>query len=590
MSEYILVTTAWPYANGELHLGHLAGNFIPADIFARYHRLKGNHVLLVSGSDAHGTPITVKADDEGVSPEEIFEHYHLRFLEIFRQIGISYDLYTHTHTENHFRIAQDIFTACLKNGYLYKETQEQFYSPSQDRFLPDRYIEGTCPHCGYDSARGDQCDNCGKLLNPTDLINPRAKNDNSALELRQTEHFFLDLGKLSDQILAYLEDDKDFWRPGVINFSLNYVKEGLRGRPITRDITWGIPIPLEGYDGKRLYVWFEAVMGYFTASVEWANHQNRPDAWKNWWYNPKAKSYYFMGKDNTPFHAIIWPGELMAVGRLYEDDPGKRLNLPTNVVANEYLTMEGKQFSTSRSYAIWAPDMLSRFDPDPIRYYLTAIAPESRDTDFTFEDFIRRNNDELVAAWGNLVNRMLGFARKHFDERVPQPGELDADDRAILDEVEAGFADVGSLLEAARLKAALEAAMAIARAANVYLDHKEPWKTIKTDKAAAATSVYVTLRVIDNLKILLAPVLPFTGQLLHEYLGYDGNLFGRPYTQQVAESTRSHMAFCYTADDVIGKWEPSQLPPGQPLRRPAPLFKKLDPEVAETELRHLLGE
>ncbi|MEM7030682.1 MAG: class I tRNA ligase family protein, partial [Chloroflexota bacterium] len=433
------------------------------------------------------------------------------------------------------------------------------------------------------------CDNCKSLLDPTDLINPHSRDDQSALELRDTEHFFLDLAGLSDQIAAYLDDDKDFWRPNVINYSRGYVREGLKGRPITRDIRWGIPIPLEGYETKRLYVWFEAVIGYFSASIEWAKNQGQPEAWKDWWYDPAGKTFYFMGKDNIPFHAIIWPGELMATGQnLYEDDSSKKLNLPYNVVSNEYLTMEGGKLSTSRGYAIWAPDFLERFDPDPLRYYLTAIAPEARDTDFTFEDFIRRNNDELVAAWGNLVNRMLGFTRKHFDEQVPQPGQLDEADEAILRKAEDGFETVGNLLEAAKIKSALEAAMSLTREANAYLDHKEPWRAVKTDKAAAATSVYVILRVIDNLKILFAPFLPFTSQKLHEYLSYDGNLFGQSYKQDFTETSRSHTGLCYQADNVVGQWQPSQLKAGQPLQKPGPLFKKLDPDVAEAELNRLL--
>jgi methionyl-tRNA synthetase len=590
MAEHILVCTAWPYANGDQHLGHLAGNFIPADIFARYHRLKGNQVLMVSGSDAHGTPITVRADEEGIAPRELFQRYHERFLDTFIDLGISYDLFTHTDTENHYRVAQDVFHKCLDNGFVYKETQQQFFSPSQGRFLPDRYIEGTCPICGYEAARGDQCDNCKSLLDPTDLINPHARNDNLPLELRDTEHFFLNLAALSDDIWAYLNDDKDFWRPNVINYSRGYVKEGLKGRPITRDSEWGIPLPLDGYESKRLYVWFEAVIGYFSASIEWAANQGTPEAWKTWWYTPAAKTFYFMGKDNIPFHSIIWPGELFATGRrMYEDDPDKQLNLPYNVLSNEYLTMKGGKFSTSRSYAIWASDFLSRFDPDPLRYYLTIIAPEARDTDFTFDDFIRRNNDELVAAWGNLVNRMLGFARKNFNEQVPEPGELDELDRDILTQVEGGFDEVGDLIEAGRIKAALEAAMALARAANGYLDRKEPWKTIKTDRAAATTSVYVILRVIDNLKIILAPFLPATSQNLHEFLGYEGRLFGQSYKKEFAESTRSHTGLCYDPTDVVGRWEASQLSPGQALRQPAPLFKKLDPEETEAMLNELLG-
>ena len=591
MPENILVCTAWPYANGDLHIGHLAGAYLPPDIFARYHRLKGNHVLMVSGADSHGTPITIRADAEGVSARELFERFHLRFLDTFQKIGICYDLFTHTDTENHYRVSQDIFTACLNNGYLYKQTERQFYSESEGRFLPDRYIEGTCPNCGFDGARGDQCDNCKKLLDPTDLINPRSKIDGSTPVLRDTEHFYLDLAKLSPAVEQYLSENKDHWRPNVINFSRQYVADGLKGRPITRDLEWGIPIPLPGYESKRIYVWFEAVIGYFSASIEWAVNTGQPEKWKEWWYDPAAKTYYFIGKDNIPFHAIIWPAELIGTGRhLYETDPSKWLNLPYDVPSNEYLNMEGKKLSTSRNWAIWAPDLLERYDPDAVRFYLAFIAPETRDTDFTFEDFVRRNNDELVATWGNLANRVLGFAYKRYDGRVPAigPAGLDDADQQILAEVEAGFDTVGGLLAEVKLKAALDECLRLARSANVYLDRKAPWKAFNNDPLAAGTSVYVALRVIDNLKILFAPFLPHTGQLLHEYLGYDGQLFGRQYTQTFTEREREHVALCYDAGPATGRWQPSQLSSGQPLRQPGPLFKKLEPEVAQQELARLL--
>jgi methionyl-tRNA synthetase len=587
MAERILVCTAWPYANGDLHIGHLAGSYLPPDVFARYHRLVGNHVLMVSGSDSHGTPITVRADAEGLTPREVFLRFHTRFIETFQTIGITYDLFTHTDTENHHRVAQDIFLASLEHGYLYREIQRQLYSQTEGRFLPDRYVEGTCPFCGFDNARGDQCDNCGKLLEATELIDPRSKTDGSTPMVRETEHFFFDLPKLEDRLRAYLDDNKEHWRSTVINFSRGYLREGLRGRPITRDIDWGIRVPLPGYESKRLYVWYEAVMGYFTASIEWSVDFNQPDAWKKWWYDPSAKSYYFMGKDNIPFHTIIWPGELMAVERLYETDPALSLNLPYDVPANEYLNMESQKLSTSRNWAIWAPDLLSRYDPDPVRYYLTAIAPETRDTDFTWQDFVRRNNDELVATWGNLVNRMLGFAYRSFDGRVPEPGELDELDRDILAKAEGGFQSVGDLLASVKLKAGLEAAMGIARAANGYLDQKAPWFQIKEDPAAAATTVFVILRVIDNLKVLLAPFLPFTSQRLHTMLGYEGELFGRQYAQTFEESNSSHTALCYDSSLAIGRWEPSRLAPGQTLVSPSPLFKKLDDEVIDQELARL---
>ncbi|MDM8521268.1 methionine--tRNA ligase [Anaerolineales bacterium HSG6] len=591
MTEHILVCTAWPYANGDLHIGHLAGAYLPPDIFARYHRLKGNKVLMVSGSDSHGTPITLRADKEGVSPRELFERFHNSFLETFQQIGLTYDLFTHTDTENHAQVSQDIFTACLENDYLFKKTEKQFFSETENRFLADRYIEGTCPHCDFEGARGDQCDNCGKLLEPTELVNPRSKNDGSTPILRETEHFYLDLGALSDGVSDYLNDEKTHWRANVRNFSLGYLKEGLRGRPITRDISWGIPIPLEGYDTKRLYVWFEAVIGYFSGSIEWAKNSGDPSAWKAWWYDPSAKSYYFIGKDNIPFHAVIWPAELLATGRrLYETDENKSLNLPYDVPANEYLNMEGAKLSTSRNWAIWAPDLLSRYDADAVRFYLTAIAPETRDTDFTFADFIRRNNDELVAAWGNLVNRVLGFAYKRYEGQVPPigPAGLDEADKQILAEVEAGFETIGNLLGAVKLKAAQEEALRLSRLTNVYLNDKAPWKAFKENPVAAETSIYVALRVIDNLKILFAPFLPHTCQKLHEYLGYEGQLFGRQYTQTFAETEQEHTALCYDNSQAIGRWEPSQLPTGQAMQKPGPLFKKLESELAEEELAKLL--
>jgi len=589
MAKKIFIGVAWPYANGYQHLGHLAGAYLPPDIFARYHRLAGNEVLMVSGSDAHGTPITVRADAEGVPPREIFERYHQAFLESYQQIGLTFDLFTHTDTENHHRVAQDIFLKILENGYLYKEVQRQFYSPREGRFLPDRYVEGECPYCGYADARGDQCDHCGKLLEPTELINPRSKaSGDRNLEIRETEHYFLDLARLGDELTDYLSHGKEHWRPNVINFARNYVQD-LHGRPITRDIDWGIPLPLPGYEGKCLYVWFEAVIGYFSASIEWARNRGTPDAWKRWWYDPEALTYYFIGKDNIPFHTVIWPAELLAVGRLYHDDPAARLNLPYDVPANEYLNFRGGKFSKSRGTAVDVPYFLSRYDPDPLRYYLTAVAPETRDTEFSWEDFVERNNNELVATWGNLANRMLSFAYKRFDGRVPEPGEFEEEDRRLLEQVEAGFQTVGELYSTCKFRAALAEAMALAREANIYLDRKAPWFQIKEDRQAAATTVYVILRVVDNLKTILAPILPHTAQRLHRYLGYDGQLFGQQQVVEYREEGRSHRALTYDPSGAVGTWAPGRLPPGQALREPAPLFKKLDEKVVEEETARLEG-
>jgi methionyl-tRNA synthetase len=595
--EYIHVSVAWPYANGDLHVGHLAGAYLPADIFARYHRLKGNRVLMVSGSDSHGTPISVEADKRGIPARQVFEHYHKRFLLTQQKIGISYDLFTHTDTENHHRVAQDIFLTLLERGYLYKEEQELLYSELENRFLPDRYVEGKCYICGFDSARGDQCDNCGNLMDATKLINPHNRsNPADKLVVRKSEHYFLDLSKTADGLLRYLETHQDHWRPNVLAFTRNLIKqgveEGLRGRAYTRDLDWGIPVPLEGWENKRIYVWFEAVNGYFTASVEWASNIGQPDAWKDWWYNPQARIYNFIGKDNIPFHTVIWPAMLMGINGIYNpaDNPDSRdadLNLPYDVPANEFMNIEGKQFSKSRNWAIWVPDILERYQPDAIRYYVAMTFPESRDSDYDWEGFLTRVNNELVAAWGNLVNRVLGFAYKRFEGVVPEHGQLTAADQALIARAEAGFEQIGALLEQVKLRDALTAAMDIVREANAYLTENEPWKRIKDNPADAARSVYTALRVIDNLKILLAPFLPFSAQTLHEYLGYDGQLFGTLTIQTYQEQTRDHEALVYDHTGAVGRWEKSALQPGQKLREPAALFVKLDPEIVQQERAYL---
>ncbi|TFH37269.1 MAG: methionine--tRNA ligase [Anaerolineales bacterium] len=589
MSEIIHVSVAWPYANGDLHVGHLAGAYLPADIFARYHRLKGNRVLMVSGSDSHGTPITVEADKLGKSPRDVFEHYHHRFLEAQKSVGISYDLYTHTDTENHHRIAQDFFSRLFEKEYLYRQTQQQLYSEDEARFLPDRYVEGTCPRCGFKDARGDQCDNCGSLLDALELINPRSKTDGSTPVVRETEHFFLDLPAFTDRLLAYLEAQGATWRPNVINFARNFIEGGLKGRAVTRDVEWGVPVPLDGWDSKRLYVWFEAVMGYFTASVEWAKNIDQPDAWKEWWYNPQAKIYNFIGKDNIPFHTVIWQAELLGVGSIYDEPENRPLNLPYDVPANEFMNIEGAQFSKSRNWAVWVPDILERYQPDAIRFYVAAAMPEARDSDFSWSEFVRRNNDELVAAWGNLANRVLSFAYKNWEGHVPEPGELRPDDRALLEKIEAGFDSVGSKLGDVKLRAALNEALALTREVNAYLDQAPWFGVIKVDRQSAATTVYTALRAIDSLKILFAPFLPFSSEKLHQTLGYQDHLFGEQHIKTYTESQRSHEALIYDASQARGRWEPSQLPPNQALLEPHPVFQKLDEDLIEVE-RSKLGQ
>lgn len=592
MTEHVLVAVAWPYANAEIHVGNLTGSYLPADIFARYNRLRGRNVLMVSGSDAHGTPITVRADAENTTPLEVYQRFHEGFLDLFQQLGLHYDLFTSTHTANHFKVSQDIFLALKQNGYLYTDRQFQWFAPSQNRFLPDRYVEGTCYICGYTNARSDQCDRCGNLLEPQKLIDPRSRIDNSTPELRETEHYYLDLGKLQDEVVAFLRERESYWRPNVLRQSLGQIlSEGLRGRPITRDLDWGIPVPLEGWQGKCLYVWFEAVIGYLSASIEWAKINGHEEAWRNWWHDPQARSYYFIGKDNIPFHAVIWPAQLIGCGtafdEIYGSLPAEKLVLPYDVPANEFMNLEGQKISGSRNWAVYARDFLTRYDPDPLRYYLTVMMPETRDADWDWEDFYKRNNDELVATWGNLANRVLSFTYKNFGGQVPDPGELTDMDRALLETVEGGFESVARELEAVHMRAAIGEAMRLAGEVNRYLDQTAPWAALKTDRQAAARAVYVALRAIDSLKILFAPFLPFTSEKLHNYFGYEGTLFGTQSTEKQVDNLGEHTVLRYHGESATGRWEPSQLQPGRKLNQPAPLFKKLEAKIIEEERARL---
>ncbi len=592
MPEFVLAAAAWPYGNAEIHAGNLAGSYLPADIFSRYHRLKGNHVLMVSGTDAHGTPITVRAEAENTTPEEVYQRYHRGFLELFQKLGLSYNLFTSTHTENHFKVSQSMFLALQKNGYIYKEKQLQWYSSTQNRFLPDRYVEGTCAICGFTNARSDQCDQCGNLLDPSQLINPRSKIDGSTPQLRETEHFFMDLGSLQEHILEFLKQRESFWRPNVVRQSLGQIMaEGLRGRPITRDLEWGIPVPVKGWEGKCLYVWFEAVIGYLSASIEWSVLHDQAHAWRRWWKNLDAKTLYFIGKDNIPFHAIIWPAELVGADGEFDEIFGceqkEDFVLPYDVPANEFLNLEGRKLSASRNWVVNGLDLLTRYDPDALRYYLTTVMPESHDTDWSWEEFYHRNNDELVATWGNLVNRVLSFDYNHWQGVVPEPGALSTEDQALLTEVEKGFETVGAEMEAVHLRAALAEVMRLASEVNKYLDSAAPWFTIKTDKASAGRSIFVAMKVIDSLKVLFAPFLPFTCEKLHKLLGYQGQLFGDQYTQVIRDAMGEHTALLYDSSKAAGRWQPSDLKPGTHINPPEPLFKKLDESIVAEERSRL---
>ena len=584
-AEKILVAVAWPYASGPRHIGHVAGFGVPSDIFARYHRLKGNDVLMVSGTDEHGTPVMVAAEQEGLSPRELADRYNEVIRDDLRRLGLSYDIFTRTTTQNHYRVVRDVFRTLHEKGYIVEHTAMGAFSATTGHTLPDRYIEGTCPHCGYREARGDQCDNCGRQLDPIDLVGPRSRIDGTAPVFKETSHLFLDLPAFADALREWI-DKQAHWRTNVRRFSLNLLDE-LIPRAITRDLDWGVPIPVEGYDGdesgKRIYVWFDAVIGYLSSTVEWAAARGTPDAWRDWWQNPDSRHYYFMGKDNIVFHTVIWPSMLLGYGEGGEIGAGKgKLGLPYDVVASEFLTMEGRKFSSSRGVVIYVKDFLERYDADSLRYFLTIAGPESQDTDFTWAEFARRNNDELVATWGNLVNRTLKNVHRHFGE-VPAPGQLSDADEQILAAIEAGLASVGGEIENARFKAGLTEAMRLATLANQYVSEQAPWKLIESDRERAATILYVALRCVDNLKLFLTPFLPFSSQALHELLGYSDDIAAKIEFVEHAEEGDSHLVLTGQYESLRGRWRASELPVGQKLLEPKPLFRKLDPEAVVAE-------
>jgi methionyl-tRNA synthetase len=594
MSRHILTAVAWPYANGPRHIGHVAGFGVPSDVFSRYHRLAGNNVLMVSGTDEHGTPILVQADQEGVEPRVLADRYNRVIAEDLQQLGLSYDLFTRTTTRNHYAVVQEMFRTLYNNGYMIERATTGAISPSTGRTLPDRYIEGTCPICGYDGARGDQCDNCGNQLDADQLINPHSRINGETPVFVETEHFFLDLPALADALGAWLQTRTD-WRPNVLKFSMNLLAD-LKPRAMSRDIDWGVPIPLPGWEdnpNKRLYVWFDAVIGYLSASVEWARRTDDPDAWRAWWTDPAAESYYFMGKDNVTFHSQIWPAELLGYDGKGSrgGSPGKlgELQLPTEVVSSEFLTMEGRKFSSSRNVVIYVRDFLSRYSPDTLRYYLTAAGPESNDTDFTWSEFVRRNNDELVAAWGNLVNRTLSFTSKNLGT-IPAAGELIDVDRELLAATTGAFLTVGGHLERSRMRAALSESMRVVTETNKYLSEQAPWKLRESDPQRMASILHVALQAVSDCTTLLSPFMPHSSQQVHELLGRAGTLAPEPELREV-EDLDGGLAYPILSGDYAldARWESVAVTAGTPIAAPTPLFAKLDPSVVDEELERMAG-
>ena len=582
----ILNAVAWPYANGPRHIGHVSGFGVPSDVFSRFMRMRGHNVLMVSGSDEHGTAIQVKADQEGLTAEQTANKYHAQIVQDLHGLGLSYDLYTRTTTDNHAEVVQDVFTALHENGYIFSETQMGAISPSTGRTLPDRFIEGTCPFCDYDSARGDQCDNCGKQLDPIDLKNPRSRTNGETPEFVETEHFFLDLPKLSKQLGEWI-DTRTGWRPNILKFSHNLL-EDLRPRAITRDLDWGVRIPLDEWRDapmKRIYVWFDAVIGYLSATKEWAKRSGDPEAWRKFWNEESTKSYYFMGKDNIVFHSVIWPAILLGCNGQGESGGTQReslgeLQLPTEIVSSEFMTMKGSKVSSSRGASIFVGDFLEEFGPDALRYFIAVAGPENNDTVFTWEEFVRRTNFELANEWGNLVNRSISMAHKNIGA-IPEAGELTDADTTLLDACKQAFDTVGEHIEARRFKAGITEAMRIVSLANKYLSDEEPWKK-KDDPARRDTILHVALQAVQDCNTLLTPYLPHSAQKIFEALGGEGVWAAQPEIVEVEEGEKTYPTLQGDYASQLAKWEHRPIVPGTPLAKPSPLFKKLDEELGQT--------
>ena len=596
----ILSAVAWPYANGPRHIGHVAGFGVPSDVFSRYMRMAGHDVLMVSGTDEHGTPILVAADGAGMSARELADQNNRLIVEDLVALGLSYDLFTRTTAGNHYRVVQDMFATVRDNGYMIEQVTRAAISPSTGRTLPDRYIEGTCPICGAEGARGDQCDNCGNQMDPTELINPHSRINGETPNFVESVHYFLDLPALADALSAWLDEREQSgtWRPNVIKFSQNFL-EDIRPRAMTRDIDWGIPVPgWEDQPTKRLYVWFDAVIGYLSASIEWARRTGDPEAWRQWWNDPEALSYYFMGKDNIVFHSQIWPAELLGYNGQGAKGgaPGDLgvLNLPTEVVSSEFLTMEGKKFSSSHGIVIYVRDFLSRYQADALRYFISAAGPETSDSDFTWAEFVRRTNGELVAGWGNLVNRTASMIAKKFGE-IPAPGELQDIDRALLDAIEAGFETVGNLIRHHRQKAALSEAMRLVGEANKYVTDTEPFKLKAPEQRERLATVLWTLaQAVVDLNLMLSPFLPHAANDIDRVMGGSGEIAPMPHIEEVEELDPQVLPADFEGRDGypiitgdytnVPTWERHPITPGTPIAKPTPVFVKLDEAIVEEEL------
>jgi len=553
--EKILVTSALPYANGPIHLGHIAGAYLPADIFVRYHRLKGDDVIYICGSDEHGVPISLKAESEGVTPQEIVDRYHQMNKNSFERLGISFDNYSRTSLPLHHEVSQDFFRRLYDMGMFTVKTETQLYCPHDEMYLPDRYVEGKCPNCGFPDARGDQCDSCGTWLETIKLVEPRCKICGATPRPEKTQHWYIPLGKYQDEIEKWM-DSKNGWKQNVLNYCKGWFRNGLEDRAVTRDLNWGVQVPLQEAEGKVLYVWFDAPIGYISSTIEWAENKGDRSLWEDYWKNPDTKIYHFIGKDNIIFHAILFPLMLMKYGEY---------TLQENVVANEFLNLEGSKISTSKNFAVWLDDYLNSFPPDSLRYCLASISPESRDADFTWKDFQARNNNELADILGNFINRSLVFIRNNFDARVPEPGILNGEDEELIRQSESRLSKVAHYLETFQVKAGIGELMDIARLANKYFNDAEPWISVKNDRERCAATLYTCVQLIKNLTVGMMPFLPFSADKIID-------------TMDIREMFDN------------GKWDDlitTNVISGTEIKRPRILFKKIEDKVIEKEIEKL---
>jgi methionyl-tRNA synthetase len=551
LSEKVLVTSAWPYINVTPHLGNLVGSVLSADVTARYYRLKGSDTMMVSGSDTHGTPIEVEAIKQGITPKALTDRNHAKVAELFRRWDTSFDNYTSTESPIHKAFVQKTLLEIQKNGYIFAQDTQMLYCEHDQRFLPDRFVEGKCPYCGCEKARGDQCDICGKLLEPTALVDPYCVICKSKPTVKTTRHWYIDLTKLADPLTEYLKNNPHL-PTNVKNFSLNWIKEGLKPRAVTRDVEWGIPAPFEGAEGKTIYVWVDAVLGYVSATIEQSQRIGQPEKWREFWFDKEAKTLYFVGKDNIPFHTIILPALLLASGQGY--------NLPWNVSATEFLQFKGQKASKSQRVGIWIDEALEMFPVDYWRFFLIATRPESKDTNFTWTAFTEKINADLNDTFGNFIHRTLSFINSKFDGQIPAPTKLDKDDEALLQTIKDKVEQAGKEIEDSWLQSAANTLISISRIGNQYLNTKEPWNLMKTDKEKAGTIFYVAAQVVKAIAVVSEPFIPQTSQQLWQTLNLP---------------------------ETIGKsnWSDALKPieAGHKIAKPTPLFHKIDADEAKLE-------